>query len=112
MSETRASMLRRYTLVPELAAEFLTEVFPQVVASRSSSGFVIEHAWVDERQTEFTWLLSYPGGPDALRAAEDAWMSSEARHRIFDGRPRYVVHAAISIVTPFDLRGAAACGLG
>ncbi len=104
-------MLRRYTLVPEYATEFLTEIFPQVVDSRTASGFTIEQTWVDEHQEEFTWILSYRGTAQETRAAEARWIDSEARHSIFDGKPKYVSEASISVVDPLTEKGTGAvCG--
>lgn len=111
MSEQRTFKLRRYRLVPERAAEFLTEIFPLVVDSRTASGFTVEQTWVEEHQMEFTWILSYPGTVDETRAAEEHWIDSDARRGIFDGRPKYVSEASITIVDPLPEQGGrSACG--
>jgi hypothetical protein len=98
MDTAKSLMLRRYTLVPETAREFLREIFPMVIESRSEAGFAVENAWVDEEKTEFTWLMSFRGSSVELLAADEQWNASEGRHRIFAARPKYVLAAYISIV--------------
>lgn len=95
----RTTWMRRYTLDPGLALEFVeflrTEVFP----AREQRGFTVESVWLSEDSTELTWFVSRFGTPEEFAAADRDWEESDERAKIFSGRPKYVLGKDLQRVT-------------
>lgn len=95
---TTSYQLRRYTLDPELATDFIDFMLGQVIPLRQQLGFTVEQLLLAQDQTVFTWLVSVPGDIAAFEKAEQAWKQSPERARIFEGLPRHVLNQEISFV--------------
>ena len=79
-----AAQLRRYE-VEEGGLERLVEWFPTIAAVRHQYGFTIEAAYADEDNSEFVWIVSYPGDVDAFEAAVESYNESPERAAALDG---------------------------
>lgn len=86
----RTTWMRRYTLEPTLAEEFVRFLTKEVIPAREGRGFTVESIWLSAAKDELTWFVSRPGTSEEFIAAENAWEESEERARIFEGKPRYV----------------------
>lgn len=78
MSE-RTTMLRRYTLTPGTADEFLDWWAAHIPPLREAAGFAIDAAYLDREHETFTWMLSHPGDRAAFEAADSAYAADPAR---------------------------------
>lgn len=90
--------LRRYTLDPALAEDFVDFMRGCVIPERQRLGFTVEELLLSADRTAFTWLVSVDGDEAAFQQAEQAWAQSPQRARIFDGRPRHVLAQDIGFV--------------
>ena len=79
-----AVQLRRYE-VEKGGLGRLVEWFPTIAAVRDQYGFTIEGAYADEENSEFVWIVSYPGDVDAFEAAVESYNESPERAAAFDG---------------------------
>ena len=98
-SKHRTTWMRRYTLDPASADEFveflLTEVFP----AREQLGFTVESVWVDDDRSQLTWFVSRAGDAEEFSAAEQQWENSTLRAEIFAGAPASVTGKDLRRVT-------------
>lgn len=95
----RTTWMRRYTLDPALAAEFVEFLTTEVIPARESRGFTVETIWLDHDSAQLTWFVSRLGGSEEFAAAEREWEESEQRAAIFAGRPQYVTAKDLREVT-------------
>ncbi|GAA4915089.1 hypothetical protein [Nesterenkonia rhizosphaerae] len=95
----RTTWMRRYTLDPALADEFIEFLTTEVFPARESLGFTIESMWLDADKSQLTWFVSRAGGSEEFAAAEKEWEDSELRAGIFAGRPKYVTAKDLREVT-------------
>ena len=79
-----AVQLRRYE-VEKGGLGRLVEWFPTIAAVRDQYGFTIEGAYADEENSEFVWIVSYPGDVDTFESACVSDNESPARAAAFDG---------------------------
>lgn len=86
----RTTWMRRYTLDPSLAEEFVEFLHTLVIPARKGRGFTVESMWLDQEKTQLTWFVSRPGDAAEFAEAEQAWEDSQERAEIFAGRPTYV----------------------
>jgi|GEM_PF-3188648 len=75
----RTLMLRRYTLAPGTADEFLAWWRSHIPALRERAGFTVEWAYLDRTGGTFTWALSHPGDESTFRAADAAYARDPRR---------------------------------
>ena len=87
----RTTRMRRYTLDPALADEFVEFLDAEVFPARERRGFTVESVWLATDKDELTWYVSYSGEPAEFDAAESDWEGSAERERIFSGRPKFVL---------------------
>ncbi len=83
--------MRRYTLVPELAEEFIQFLIHEVFPARREFGFEPLHVWVDADRSHVTWLVGAALDSQDFARLEENWENSEIRADVFDGKPAYVV---------------------
>lgn len=95
----RTTWMRRYTLDPALAEEFVEFLTTKVIPAREGLGFTVESMWLNTEKTELTWFVSRPGSAEDFAAAEKHWEESELRAEIFAGRPQYVTGKELGPVT-------------
>ncbi|GAA1825423.1 hypothetical protein [Nesterenkonia flava] len=95
----RTTWMRRYTLDPSLAEEFIEFLTTRVFPARESLGFTIESMWLDTDKSQLTWFVSRQGNSEEFAAAEKHWEESEVRAEIFAGRPQYVTAKDLREVT-------------
>lgn len=95
----RTTWMRRYTLDPALAEEFVQFLSKEVFPAREGRGFTIESVWLDNDKSQLTWFVSRLGSSAEFAAAEQAWEDSEERAEIFAGRPQYVTGKDLREVT-------------
>lgn len=86
----RTTYMRRYTLDPALADEFVSFLSKKVIPAREERGFTVESMWLSDGKDEFTWFVSRFGDRDEFQQAEQAWEDSPERAEIFAGTPPYV----------------------
>lgn len=98
-SAQRTTWMRRYTLDPQLAEEFVQFLRTQVIPAREELGFTVESMWLDSESAELTWFVSRPGSAEEFAAAEQHWEQSEERARIFADAPAYVTAKDLRQVT-------------
>ena len=60
--------LRRYEVERGGLAR-LVEWFPTIAQVRDQYGFTIEAAYADQENSEFVWIVSYPGNLDDFESA-------------------------------------------
>ncbi len=89
--------LRRYE-VQEGEMERLVAWFPTIAAVRDQYGFTIEAAYADEENSEFVWIVSYPGDLDAFETALASYNESPERAAAFDGFESPVTQMHLSYV--------------
>ena len=58
--------LRRYEVEVD-GMDRLVDWFPTIAAVRNQYGFTIEAAYADNENSEFVWVVSYPGNVEALK---------------------------------------------
>tara|TARA_Y100000590_G_scaffold360116_1_gene416246 strand:- start:4420 stop:4713 length:294 start_codon:yes stop_codon:yes gene_type:complete len=78
------AQLRRYE-VEAGQMDRLVEWFPTIAAVRDQYGFTIEAAYADTENSEFVWIVSYPGDIEAFEAALADYNDSPERAAAFDG---------------------------
>ena len=78
------AQLRRYE-VEAGQMDRLVEWFPTIAAVRDQYGFTIEAAYADTENSEFVWIVSYPGDIEAFEAAVGDYSDSPERAAAFDG---------------------------
>lgn len=98
-SADRTTWMRRYTLDPALAEQFLDFLRTSVFPARESRGFTVESVWLDSDHAQLTWFVSYPGNAEDYAAAEKAWEESSERAEIFAGTPAFVTGKDLRPVT-------------
>lgn len=91
--------MRRYTLDPALAEEFVEFLTKEVIPARESRGFTVEAIWLDHDSSQLTWFVSRPGSSEEFAAAERDWEESDQRAGIFAGKPKYVTGKDLREVT-------------
>lgn len=97
--QKRTTWMRRYTLDPELADEFVEFLTRHVIPAREELGFTAESIWIDADKSQLTWFVSHAGDADEFAAAEHQWENSEARAAIFADAPAYVTGKDLRRVT-------------
>ncbi|TLP99570.1 hypothetical protein FEF26_02900 [Nesterenkonia salmonea] len=95
----RTTWMRRYTLDPALAEEFVEFLTKEVFPAREGRGFTVESVWLDSEKSQLTWFVSRLGDSAEFAAAERAWEESEERAEIFAGKPKYVTDKDVREVT-------------
>lgn len=95
----RTTWMRRYTLDPSLAEEFVQFLTKEVIPAREGRGFTVESIWLSADMDELTWFISRPGTEQEFLEAEKAWDESEERAGIFAGKPAYVTSKDLRRVT-------------
>lgn len=95
----RTTWMRRYTLDPELADEFVEFLSDKVFPARQKLGFTVESVWLDDDKSQLTWFVSRAGDADDFAAAEQQWEDSSVRAEIFAGTPAYVTGKDLRVVT-------------
>lgn len=95
----RTTWMRRYSLEPALAEEFVQFLTKEVIPAREDRGFTVESIWLSADMDELTWFVSRPGTAEEFAQAESAWEESEERARIFAGKPAYVTAKDLREVT-------------
>lgn len=98
-SAERTTWMRRYTLDPKLADEFVDFLTKKVIPAREELGFTVESIWIDSEKSELTWFVSRLGDAEEFSAAEERWENSELRAEIFAGAPAYVTGKHLRQVT-------------
>ncbi|WP_022873226.1 hypothetical protein [Nesterenkonia alba] len=98
-TENRTTWMRRYTLDPQLAEEFVQFLTTKVIPARESRGFTIESIWLAKDHSELTWFVSRPGSAEDFAAAEREWEESQQRAEIFADAPKYVLSKDLREVT-------------
>lgn len=98
-SAERTTWMRRYTLDPARAEEFVEFLTKEVIPARESRGFTVESIWLDHDKSQLTWFVSRMGGSAEFAAAERDWEESDQRAEIFAGRPQYVTGKDLREVT-------------
>lgn len=88
----RTTWMRRYTLDPALADEFIQFLTQEVIPAREQRGFTVESMWLAADKSELTWFVSRPGSVEEFTAAEQEWENSQERAEIFANRPKFVTH--------------------
>ena len=83
----RTTWMRRYTLDPALADEFMEFLSAKVFPAREELGFTVESVWVDADKSQLTWFVSRQGNAEEFAAAEQQWENSQLRARIFADAP-------------------------
>jgi len=86
----RTTWMRRYTLDPQLADEFVEFLTRRVIPAREELGFTAESVWLDADKSQLTWFVSRAGDADEYAAAEQHWEDSQVRAAIFADAPAYV----------------------
>jgi hypothetical protein len=86
----RTTWMRRYTLEPSLADQFVEFLSKEVFPAREGRGFTIESVWLDCDKSQLTWFVSRRGSSAEFAEAEQAWEDSEERAEIFAGKPPFV----------------------
>lgn len=95
----RTTWMRRYTLDPELADEFVQFLTTQVIPAREALGFTVESIWIDSDKSQLTWFVSRLGDAEEFAAAEKQWEESQVRAEIFADAPAYVTAKDLRPVT-------------
>lgn len=95
----RTTWMRRYTLDPALAEEFVDFLTKQVFPAREGRGFTVESVWLDHDKSQLTWFVSRLGSSEEFAAAEQQWENSEERAQIFAGTPQFVTAKDVREVT-------------
>lgn len=95
----RTTWMRRYTLDPELAQEFVAFLRDEVFPAREQRDFTVESVWLADDSSQLTWFVSRFGTREDFAQAEQEWEASEDRARIFSGRPKYVLGKDVQPVT-------------
>ncbi|WP_146341375.1 hypothetical protein [Nesterenkonia sp. NBAIMH1] len=98
-AKDRTTWMRRYTLEPALAEQFVEFLRTKVIPAREDRGFTVESMWLDDEKTELTWFVSRPGSAEDFAAAEREWEASDERAEIFAGTPNYVTSKDLRQVT-------------
>lgn len=86
----RTTWMRRYTLDPAVADEFVEFLTTKVAPARQDLGFTIESMWLDADKSQLTWFVSRPGDAEEYAAAERGWEESDIRAAIFADAPAAV----------------------
>ncbi len=89
--------LRRYE-VEAGGMERLVDWFPTIAAVRDHYGFTIEAAYADNENSEFVWIVSYPGNVEAFESAVAEYNDSPERAAAFDGFDSPVAKMHLSYV--------------
>ena len=76
--------LRRYEVERGGLAR-LVEWFPTIAQVRDQYGFTIEAAYADQENSEFVWIVSYPGNLDDFESAVATYNESPERAAAFEG---------------------------
>lgn len=95
----RTTWMRRYTLDPALADQFVTFLTKQVIPAREERGFTVESMWLSDGKDELTWYVSRFGTREEFLDAEKAWEDSPERAEIFADAPAYVTAKDLRPVT-------------
>lgn len=97
--QQHTTWMRRYTLDPELADEFVEFLTSKVLPARQKMGFTVESVWLDDDKSQLTWFVSRAGNAEEFSAAEQQWEESAVRAEIFAGTPAYVTGKELRRVT-------------
>lgn len=97
--EERTVWMRRYTLDPALADDFVEFLRTRVFPARQQLGFTVESVWMDADKSQLTWFVSRSGDADEFAAAEQQWEDSQLRAEIFTDAPAYVTGKDLRRVT-------------
>ncbi len=89
--------LRRYE-VEAGGMDRLVDWFPTIAAVRDHYGFTIEAAYADNENSEFVWIVSYPGNVEAFESAVAEYNDSPERAAAFDGFDSPVTNMHLSYV--------------
>ncbi|WP_147108030.1 hypothetical protein [Nesterenkonia populi] len=89
-AKDRTTWMRRYTLDPALADQFVEFLRTKVIPAREGRGFTVESMWLDDDKSQLTWFVSRPGSAEDFADAEREWEESEERAEIFAEAPKYV----------------------
>lgn len=95
----RTTYMRRYTLDPALADEFVSFLTKRVIPAREERGFTVESIWLSDGKDELTWFVSRFGDREEFAEAEQAWEDSPERAEIFTDAPAYVTGKDLRAVT-------------
>ncbi|TDS86411.1 hypothetical protein [Nesterenkonia aurantiaca] len=95
----RTTFMRRYTLDPALADEFVSFLTKRVIPAREERGFTVESIWLSDGKDELTWFVSRFGDREEFAEAERAWEDSPERAEIFTDAPAYVTGKDLRAVT-------------
>jgi hypothetical protein len=74
-----AIQLRLYTVKAGRFGAFVEAWLAGVPRLRRMHGFTIEGPWLARDENRFVWLLSYPGGIEAFKAADERYYVSAER---------------------------------
>ncbi|WP_300342332.1 hypothetical protein [Nesterenkonia sp.] len=86
----RTTWMRRYSLDPALADDFIQFLTSKVIPAREELGFTVESMWISHDKAELTWFVSRPGSEQEYEAAEREWEDSQVRAEIFADAPAAV----------------------
>lgn len=86
--------LRRYQIAPGAMDDFVTW-WRTLVPARRQYGFEVVFACVDESTNQFTWAVRHDGD---FEAVEERWMVSPERTALFEGTPKRIDEAFITMV--------------
>ena len=89
--------LRRYEVEAD-GMDRLVDWFPTIAAVRNQYGFTIEAAYADNENSEFVWVVSYPGNVEAFETALTDYNDSPERAAAFDGFDTPVTKMHLSYV--------------
>ena len=90
--------LRRYEVERGGLAR-LVEWFPTIAQVRDQYGFTIEAAYADQENSEFVWIVSYPGTLDDFESAVATYNESPERAAAFEGFDSPVTQMHLSYVS-------------
>ena len=90
--------LRRYEVERGGLAR-LVEWFPTIAQVRDQYGFTIEAAYADQENSEFVWIVSYPGNLDDFESAVATYNESPERSAAFEGFDSPVTQMHLSYVS-------------
>ncbi len=98
--DTMATQLRRYKMVDGIWDDFHPWWHDNVVPVREKFGFTVDFAYRIDETDEFIWAVSVTGDADDFERAEQAYLASDDRARIFADRPKWTASTDIRLVQP------------
>jgi hypothetical protein len=93
----RTVQLRRYRIVSGELPAFVDWWRERVVPARTVHGFRVEFAYAIPENDEFVWAVSVEGDREAFRAVDERYAASEERRAAFDGVPKRIGTATITL---------------